>query len=93
MKVPVGCAIALDCTVVSSATVSTLSRLITRPRQAASMLCASSHSQPASPMRWRQRTKLDASQDRSCWKYRSQLKCCQYGFSLQRAMVSSLLSA
>ena len=58
---------AYGCTVVSSTTVSRLARLVTGPLLTASVLWVSSNSQPALPMRWRQRTKLDGSQGSLCW--------------------------
>jgi hypothetical protein len=57
----------------------------------ASIVALSIVSAPASPRRLRHRVMLEGSTGISCSKNCRPLKCCQYGFSVQRATTASSL--
>lgn len=92
-RLSVGCEIAFSCTVVSTTIVHRFAALIVPIRLAASIVPVNGHSAPSSPMRFRQRTRLDGSHGSSCRKYRSPQKHWWQGFWTQRSTTCSSLSA
>jgi len=76
-------------TVVSTMILSRLLFLIKPAARAASMVTASKTSTPSSPMRLRQRLRLEGSMGNSVCRYVSPQKYCQYGFSSQVATTAS----